>query len=88
MLFGNAMKKFVCVAALGMGLMGGMAASASACDVYYKQVWVTRYETQEVAYQVRVVSYDCYGYPVVSYRTVYKTVEVPVQKLITVAYNG
>ncbi len=86
MSFTNLVKKVVCVAVIGLGLLGGMVGSANACEAGYRQVWVTRYETHDVAYRVRVVNYDHCGTPYVTYTTAYRTVEVPVQKLVTVAY--
>ena len=74
------------------GLFGGGKAMAS--DPYcppayaYKKVveyqTVTAYETRSESYQVCVTKYDNYGCAYKVYETRYRTVQVPVKKVVAV----
>jgi hypothetical protein len=69
------------LAALGVSTP---AAYAGHCAAAYVDVWVTLYETRQQPYQVCVTKYDYCGRPYHVYETAYKTVHVPVKKLVRV----
>ena len=85
-MFKNIMK-LASAAVLGLGVMLGGTATTQACDTYcYHQVWVTSYECRDVPYTVCVTEYDHCGHAYNTYKTLYRTIRVPFQKLVTVAY--
>ena len=87
MSLGKKMLKLAGVGMLCLGLFAGLSGAATACDtVCYKSVYVTTYESYQVPCTTYVTLYDHCGRPYQAARTYYKTVSVPVQKLVTVAY--
>jgi hypothetical protein len=73
--------------AVAVALVGSIfGTQAQACDPYctYKRVVV--YVQKEVPYQDCITKYDCYGNPQHVYVTRYRTVEVPVTKLVKVCH--
>jgi hypothetical protein len=86
------LKRSVMAVVVAAGLWSGGTAMAS--DLYsppgyvYKPVvvyvTVNSYETRSQAYQVSVVKYDSYGRPYYAYVTYYRTIQVPVQRVVAV----
>jgi hypothetical protein len=82
-------RRLVLSGVLALGLLGALGASAPAahaghCQPAYVDVWVTLYETRLQSYQVCATKYDHCGRPYHVYQTAYKTVQVPVKKLVRV----
>ncbi len=78
---------FAFAALAGLAIAAAPATQAQAGDYHCtRQVWVTTWKYQKVPYQVCVVKYTPCGRAYETYETAYRTVRVPVKKLVTVAY--
>lgn len=80
-------KKLAVATVLGLGLFAGSVETASAHHhVCYRQVWKTCWVTKCIPEQICYTAYDECGHPYSAYKTIHRTVSVPVRKLVTVAY--
>lgn len=82
------MRRITLAAVLGLGFAAPASATTPGCPPGYRAIEVTEtcvvYETRRVSYCKEETRYDHCSRPYTVVVTAYRTVEVPVQKTVTV----